>query len=124
MKVLVLDLEDDILDLLDYNFTKAGFEVLGLSEEDEAVRTAVKFQPELVVVGNCSSPQRQDDICKQIRDLDRLWHRPALITCLFTNLELKENSGLFDAADLCVLTPIKPKELIALVKQELMLQPA
>jgi DNA-binding response OmpR family regulator len=116
MKALVLDLEEDILDLLEYNFTKAGFEVWGTGEEAKVMPLAEMCQPDLVVIGNCSSPQTQQQLCEQIRSLDRVRSRPASVICLSTHLDHADQGCVCQAANLCLPTPIKPKELIQLIK--------
>jgi len=112
MKALVLDLEEDILDLLDYNLTKAGFEVLGLEEEDDMLAIATTYQPHVVLIGNCSSLEKQRELCHNVRQLDS--PVDPLIICLTTDQLHCDAGGNCDVgADLCIVTPIPPRQLIA-----------
>lgn len=118
MKALVLDLEEDILDLLDYNLHKVGFEVLGLAEEEDVLTLASAFQPHVILIGNCSSVEQQRLLCEQLRKLDDLRQLAPLIICLTTDQHFCDQGGNCDVgADLCIVTPIKPRELVAEILQ-------
>ncbi len=118
MKALVLDLEEDILDLLDYNLTKVGFEVLGLEEEHDMLAIASSYYPHVVLIGNCSSLEKQREICFHIRQLDNPFS--PLIICLTTDQTHCDEGGNYDVgADLCIATPIPLRQLIAEIKLHL-----
>ena len=47
-KILVIDDDPDILDLLDYNLLKEGYQVKVVADSRKAVKTALEFVPDLI----------------------------------------------------------------------------
>ncbi|TAE60532.1 MAG: DNA-binding response regulator [Bacteroidetes bacterium] len=115
MKALILEQEEDLLDLLDYNLTRDGYEVLRSEEEGEAVALATLYQPQVVVLGNCSSREERASVCRRIRD--SIGMATALILCLTTDDSFSESS--FNnrmGADISVPTPVLPGVLLGLIR--------
>jgi len=49
-KILIVDDENDILTLLEYNLQKAGFHVISAQDGPEAVNAAKKERPDLIIL--------------------------------------------------------------------------
>jgi len=49
-KVLIADDEPDILEILKYNLSSEGYEVITAKDGDEAIEKAKRTQPDLVVL--------------------------------------------------------------------------
>ena len=66
-KVLLVDDEEDILDLLKYNLEREGIEVSTAKDGPEAIRMAAKEQPDLVVLDIMMPGMDGVEVCSQLR---------------------------------------------------------
>jgi two-component system, OmpR family, alkaline phosphatase synthesis response regulator PhoP len=66
-RILIIDDDDDILDLLVYNFTREGYEVRSLSETTQAIEIINEFQPDLVILDLMMYPYNGIEVCRMIR---------------------------------------------------------
>lgn len=71
-KVLLVDDDEDILDLLNYNLSREGFEVHVLSDSSEAIQYAKEVCPDLIVLDLMMPGLNGIEICRQIRKNDNL----------------------------------------------------
>ena len=49
-KILIVDDEQDIVEFIDYNLRKAGYETATAYNGDEAIRKAAVFNPDLILL--------------------------------------------------------------------------
>jgi two-component system alkaline phosphatase synthesis response regulator PhoP len=70
-RVLLVDDDRDILELLAYNLEKEGFKVRILEESWEAVKVATEFMPDLVILDIMMPHPNGIEICKELRSLKR-----------------------------------------------------
>ena len=70
-RVLVVDDDRDILELLEYNLEKEGFKVMSLEDSWQAVRVAKEFMPDLVILDIMMPHPNGIEICKELRSLKR-----------------------------------------------------
>jgi len=68
-RVLVVDDDRDILELLEYNLEKEGFKVMSLEDSWQAVKTAREFMPDLVILDIMMPHPNGIEICKELRSL-------------------------------------------------------
>jgi two-component system alkaline phosphatase synthesis response regulator PhoP len=68
-RILVVDDDIDILELLKYNFENEGFEVKSISAGKSAVRTAKRFLPDLFVLDIMMPDLNGIAICEEIRSI-------------------------------------------------------
>ena len=96
--VLVVDDEDDILDLLQYNLQRDGFLTLTARDGLEAIQLAQEHLPDLVVLDIMMPRLDGLETCRRLRQDPRLRHIPILI---LTALSGEENhiEGLDVGAD-------------------------
>ena len=66
-RILVVDDDPDILDLLKYNFEKEGFKVKTLIKSKNAVKVAHKFFPDLIILDIMMPNTNGIEVCKQLR---------------------------------------------------------
>ncbi|NOS57433.1 MAG: response regulator, partial [Cyclobacteriaceae bacterium] len=71
-KVLVVDDEEPILELLKYNLEKQGYDVRTAGEGAEAVEIARKFHPDLVLLDIMMPKMDGVEACRQIRAMPEL----------------------------------------------------
>ena len=112
LRVLVVDDDSDIVELLQYNLTKEGYEVQTASNGRIAVEIAREFLPQLILLDIMMPVQDGVETCRQIRQI------PPLKNCyiIFLTARAEEYSEIaaFDVgADDFITKPIKPRALVS-----------
>jgi two-component system alkaline phosphatase synthesis response regulator PhoP len=69
LKVLLVDDDTDILELLKYNLEKEGYLVKAVADSAVAVKTALKFLPDLIILDIMMPHPNGIEICKTLRQL-------------------------------------------------------
>ncbi|HTE33223.1 MAG TPA: response regulator transcription factor [Chryseolinea sp.] len=68
-RVLLVDDDWDILELLEYNLEKEGFKVKALEESYRAVNVAKEFSPDLIILDLMMPHPNGIEICKELRSI-------------------------------------------------------
>jgi two-component system alkaline phosphatase synthesis response regulator PhoP len=111
-KVLVVDDEEPILELLKYNLEKQGYEVRIASNGQEAVDIAKKFHPDLVLLDIMMPKMDGVETCRLLRANTDLQN--TFIVFLTARAEEYSEIAAFDVgADDYILKPIKPRALMS-----------
>ncbi|GGF41492.1 response regulator transcription factor [Echinicola rosea] len=112
IKVLVVDDEPDIIEILTYNLEKEGYEVASASDGVKAVQTAGKFKPDVILLDIMMPNQDGVETCRQIRDMEEL--KNTFIIFLTARSEEYSEVAAFDVgADDYITKPIKPRALVS-----------
>lgn len=111
-KILVVDDDPDILELLRYNLKKEGYSVMVESNGKKALETAKTFIPDLVLLDIMMPDQDGVETCRQMRDIPELYN--AFILFLTARSEEYSEVAAFDiGADDYITKPIKPRALMS-----------
>jgi len=111
-RVLVVDDDPDILELLKYNLIKEGYEVKVAEDGVKGVQIAKTFQPDLVLIDIMMPHQDGVETCRQMRELPEMVN--AHVTFLTARAEEYSEVAAFDAgADDYITKPIKPRALMS-----------
>ena len=111
-KVLVVDDEEPILELLKYNLEKDGYEVKTAQDGARAVDIAKKFIPDLVLLDIMMPKMDGVETCRQLRDMPEL--QKTFIVFLTARSEEYSEVAAFDiGADDYITKPIKPRALMS-----------
>lgn len=111
-KVLVVDDEEPILELLKYNLEKQGYEVKTAADGQQAVDVARKFHPDLVLLDIMMPKMDGVEACRQIRAMPELIN--TFVVFLTARAEEYSEVAAFDVgADDYILKPIKPRALMS-----------
>jgi two-component system alkaline phosphatase synthesis response regulator PhoP len=111
-KVLVVDDEEPILELLKYNLEKQGYDVRTAIDGQVAVDTARKFHPDLVLLDIMMPKMDGVEACRQIRAIPELAN--TFIVFLTARSEEYSEVAAFDVgADDYITKPIKPRALMS-----------
>lgn len=111
-KVLVVDDEEPILELLKYNLEKQGFDVRTATDGQIAVDVAKKFHPDLVLLDIMMPKVDGVEACRQLRAMPELVN--TYIVFLTARAEEYSEVAAFDVgADDYILKPIKPRALMS-----------
>jgi two-component system, OmpR family, alkaline phosphatase synthesis response regulator PhoP len=111
-KVLVVDDEESILELLKYNLEKQGYDVRVASDGFTGVEIAKKFHPELVLLDIMMPKMDGVETCRQIRAIPEMTN--SFIVFLTARSEEYSEVAAFDVgADDYITKPIKPRALMS-----------
>ncbi len=114
-KVLVVDDEEDILELLKYNLEKEGYLVKTALDGREGVKIAKKFIPDLILLDIMMPKQDGVETCRQLREIPEL--NGTYITFLTARSEEYSEVAAFEVgADDYITKPIKPRALMSRLK--------
>ena len=114
-KILVVDDEPDILELVQYNLEKGGFQVETASNGVEAIEIASDWHPDLILLDVMMPEMDGMETCMQIRDHAKLEN--TIIAFLTARAEDYSQIAGFDAgADDYITKPIKPRVLLSRIK--------
>lgn len=114
-KVLIADDEADILDLLEYNFQKAGYNVFRAMNGDEAVKLAIQEKPDLILLDVMMPQVDGISACHRIREIPSLNHA-SVVFLTARSEEYSELAGFEAGADDYIFKPIRPRALMGRVK--------
>ena len=113
--ILLVDDEPDILEIVGYNLTAEGYNVITAENGVEGVKLAKKKKPHLIIMDVMMPEMDGIEACDQIRKIPEL--SETVITFLTARGEDYSQMAGFDAgADDYIMKPIKPKVLVSKVK--------
>jgi len=114
-RILIVDDEKDIVDLVAYNFEKEGYEVLKAFDGEKALSLVRTKKPNLIVLDLMLPGIQGLEVCKQIRrDAESAGIPIIMLTA--KGEELDKVIGLEVGADDYITKPFSVKELMARVK--------
>lgn len=115
IKILLVDDEQDILEIVGYNLTQEGYQISTASNGKEAIQKAKKELPHLIIMDVMMPEMDGMEACENIRKVPELSN--VIITFLTARSEDYSQVAGFDAgADDYITKPIKPKLLVSKVK--------
>lgn len=114
-KILVVDDEKPIADILQFNLEKEGFTVVCAYDGDEAIAKVEEENPDMILL-DIMLPQRDGmEVCREVR---KKYEMP-IIMLTAKDSEIDKVLGLELGADDYVTKPFSTRELIARVKANL-----
>ena len=115
IKILLVDDEPDILEIVGYNLSAEGYQVITAENGFEAVKKAKKELPHLIILDVMMPEMDGIEACELIRKNPDLTN--TIVTFLTARGEDYSQVAGFDAgADDYITKPIKPKVLVSKVK--------
>lgn len=114
-RILVVDDEEDLLELVSYNLTKERFVVVSVGTGEEALREARASLPDLIVLDLLLPGIDGLEICRRLRADVRTRHIPiVMLTAKVEDADVV--AGLELGADDYIPKPFSPRVLVARVK--------
>ena len=111
-KILVVDDDPDIVELLKYNLSSEGYKVKSSSNGIQAVSLAREFIPDLTILDIMMPNMDGVETCRQIRSIPELANK--FIIFLTARAEEYSEIAAFEmGADDYITKPIKPRALIS-----------
>lgn len=115
-KILVVDDEKDIVDILKYNLEKESeFIVITAFDGKEAIEKAISERPNLIILDIMMPELNGFDVCKKLKTYAETSKIPVIFLTAKEN-EIDEIIGLELGADDYIQKPISPRKVIARVK--------
>jgi two-component system alkaline phosphatase synthesis response regulator PhoP len=111
MKILIVDDEPDILDLLEYNLEREGYAVIRAMDGEEAIRRLKADNPDMVLLDIMMPMMDGVEACRRMRAMPE-GQRPFIVFLTARGEEYSEIAGLEAGADDYITKPIKPRLLI------------
>jgi two-component system alkaline phosphatase synthesis response regulator PhoP len=113
-RILIVDDEQDILEIMAYNLQLHGYEVACAKDGDEAIQKAKDFKPELIILDIMMPKKNGIEVCKILRSQSN-FNDTIIIFLTALNDELSHVKGLEFGADDYISKPISPKVLVSKV---------
>jgi len=115
IKILLVDDEPDILEIVGYHLKKEGYQISTASNGIEAVNKAQKVKPHLILLDIMMPEMDGIEACEKIRDLEGL---EDVVIAFFTarGEDYSQVAGFDAGADDYITKPVKPKVLMSKVK--------
>jgi two-component system, OmpR family, response regulator VicR len=114
-KILVVDDEKPIADILQFNLKKEGYDVYCAYDGNEAVKMVEEIQPDLILLDIMLPLRDGMEVCREVR---KKYEMP-IIMLTAKDSEIDKVLGLELGADDYVTKPFSTRELIARVKANL-----
>lgn len=115
IKILLVDDEPDILEIVGYNLKNEGYSISTAKNGVEAVEMATKIHPNLILMDVMMPEMDGIEACEKIREIKGL---EDVIIAFFTarGEDYSQVAGFDAGADDYITKPVKPKVLISKVK--------
>lgn len=114
-KILLVDDEQDILEFMEYNLKKEGYEVVTASSGEDAIVLAKKENPDLILLDVMMPGADGIETCREIRELPN--QKETIIAFLTARSEdYSQIAGFESGADDYITKPIKPRVLLSRIK--------
>ncbi|HWR32009.1 MAG TPA: response regulator transcription factor [Chitinophagaceae bacterium] len=111
-KVLIADDEPDILEILKYNISNEGYEVITAKDGDEALEKARRTQPDLIVLDVMMPKKTGVEVCQLLR-AQPAFRETLIIFLTALNDEGTQIKGLETGADDYISKPVSPRVLLS-----------
>lgn len=114
-KILLVDDDPDILEIVKYNLKNEGYRVYTAENGEEAIKKAKKKKPDLIILDVMMPVMDGIEACEKMRKMPEL--DATIITFLSARSEDYSMIASFDVgADDYITKPIKPRVLVSKVK--------
>lgn len=114
-KVLVVDDEQDILNLVEYNLKRAGFQTILAKDGPEAIEAAKTHRPDLVLLDIMLPDMEGTEVLRRLKSTETTASIP-IIMLTAKGEEIDKIVGLELGAEDYITKPFSPRELILRVK--------
>lgn len=113
--ILVVDDEQDLLDLIEYNLRQEGYSVLKAENGKDGIQMAKEHMPDLVLLDIMMPQMDGIEVCDRMREDSTLSHIPIIFLTARSD-EKTEIEGLNKGADDFITKPISTTKLVSRIK--------
>ena len=115
-KILVVDDEPDILEFIEYNLKKEGFEVATASDGKEGIKKALDFLPDLVILDVMMPVMDGIETCRKMREMNE-FKQTFIVFLTARSEEYSEVAGFGAGADDYIAKPVRLEDLRTVVSR-------
>ena len=112
--ILVVDDEQDIVEIVSYNLTKAGYQVHAAFNGKQAIEKAKQVNPDLIILDVMMPEMDGIEACRLMRLMPEFKHT-FIVFLTARSEEYSEIAGFNVGADDYIAKPIKPRALVSRV---------
>ncbi|MEM0991738.1 MAG: response regulator transcription factor [Bacteroidota bacterium] len=114
-KILIVDDEPDILEILKFNLDKAGYDTFVATNGEEGINMAEKERPDLVILDIMMPKMDGVEVCRQLRQSQKF--NQTLIAFLTARDEDYSQIAALDVGgDDYITKPVRPRVLVSRIK--------
>jgi two-component system, OmpR family, alkaline phosphatase synthesis response regulator PhoP len=113
-KILIADDEPDILEVLQYNLVREGYEVTTAKDGDDALVKAKSTHPDLIILDIMMPKKSGVEVCEILRT-QPIFHDTLILMLTALNDEGFHIKGLESGADDYVNKPVSPRVIVSRV---------
>ena len=117
-KILIVDDDPDILDVLKITLEGEGYQVVEAHDGEEAIETIKKTAPDLLITDFNMPKLDGGQVCKIVKEDILIQHMPVIMLTGKGDINDKVH-GITCGADDYIVKPFEPQELVARVKMVL-----
>ena len=110
-KILVVDDDPDIVEILSYNLSLAGYEIKSAVNGKEAIKKAKSFIPEIILLDVMMPEMDGIEVCSKIKELSSL-SNTVVIFLSARNDDFTQIAAFDAGGDDYISKPVKPKILL------------
>lgn len=111
-KILIVDDEPDILELVEYNLKKEGYQVFVASNGQDGITMARKVNPDLIILDIMMPKMDGIEACRLMRAIPE-FKNTFMVFLTARSEEYSEIAGFNVGADDYIAKPIKPRALVS-----------
>ncbi|MCD0490186.1 response regulator transcription factor [Pedobacter sp. MC2016-14] len=111
-KILIVDDEPDILELVEYNLKKEGYQVFVANNGQEGIALAKKVHPDLIILDIMMPKMDGIEACRLMRAIPE-FKNTFMVFLTARSEEYSEIAGFNVGADDYIAKPIKPRALVS-----------
>jgi two-component system, OmpR family, alkaline phosphatase synthesis response regulator PhoP len=111
-KILIADDEPDILEIIRYNLTKEGYEIVTANNGDDAIQKAKLSQPDLIILDIMMPRKNGVEVCEILR-AQPAFKDTVIVFLTALSDESSHVKGLETGADDYISKPVSPKILVS-----------
>jgi two-component system alkaline phosphatase synthesis response regulator PhoP len=111
-KILIVDDEPDILELIEYNLKKEGYQVYLANNGQEGINVAKKVHPDLIILDIMMPKMDGIEACRLMRAIPE-FKNTFMVFLTARSEEYSEIAGFNVGADDYIAKPIKPRALVS-----------
>jgi two-component system, OmpR family, alkaline phosphatase synthesis response regulator PhoP len=112
IKILIADDEPDIIEIISFHLTKAGFEVFSAKDGSEAIEKAQQHNPDCIILDIMMPKRNGFEVCEYLRS-NKQFDKTLIVLLTALNDEASHIKGLELGGDDFVNKPISPKVLLS-----------
>ncbi len=114
-RILVIEDEKNIIELLRYNLEKEGYRVQAILKGDEGLEEAKKNRPDLLLLDVMLPGMNGFEICRALRQNEKTADLPIIMLTAKAE-EIDQVLGFEIGADDYITKPFSPRQLLARIK--------